>query len=214
MADLDTMTSNVMDYFGGRSDITSDMVAAQLNREMRRLGNAMDFYETEEFSTGIVTTPGVSSYLAPTDLFTLETLRDESNKLELIPKDIAWYSRQDVSSDVRGVPEYYVRRKDSLLVWPPPDGTYAYLMRYVERTASMTAGSDEPPFPEEWHEVIELMAASRLAFRKQLHTLGMTLKNEAEGMVEGLQEDPTADKRQRTSQVTFRRTRRKRYGEE
>lgn len=206
--DLGTMISEVQSYLGERSDITTAIAETQINRELLRLANAFDFHELETATTTIVSTPGVSSYILSTDMYTLVTVKDlTNNTTQLIPRDIAWYESQDASTNAHSVPEYVVRWNDSILLSPPPDGTYTYRLRSVERPPTLTASGDVPVIPEEWHEVLVLLAASRIAFRKSMDNKGLNLKNEALGIIDGMQEHRTGDRRQRTGQIQVQRTR-------
>jgi hypothetical protein len=205
--DLGTLITNIQTRLGSRSDVTTAVAENAANKAYRRLCNAFAFYELEDTSTDIVSTPDVTTYAPPSDLQTVLTLRDLTNKTTLGPKDIEWYEAQDDTTVARSIPEYFVRYSDSIILDPPPNGTYEYRMRYRKRPAALSASTDVPVIPEEWHEVIEILGASDLCFQFSLDSKGMTFKNEALGIVEGLQEDPTGDRRRRTGQLTFQRVR-------
>lgn len=206
---LSEMRTEVQSYLSNRGDLSDSDTDEMLNRMYRQLAMSFRFYELDQTDTSITTSDGTASYNVPTGARVIISIKITGDTEYILdPETIEWYEDQDTTSDNKGVPEKFVRYGSNLLLWPTPDDSYSLRVRYRKLPAELSQDSDEPVYPEDWHEVIILLSTSRLAFRFGDEKKGQNLKNEALGLISALQEDPTQDQRQRVGQVAYQRTRR------
>lgn len=182
------------------------------NRAYLALAESFQFFETEFTDEGTTTADGTEEYSVPAGAFDIVTMRDLTNKLDLIQETIQFYDGLDTSGDVKGQPEYFVLYGEGkFLLFPTPDGAYDLRIRYRKLPDEMVADGDEPVYPTQWHEVITLLGAHRAGMVAGFESKAINLKNDALGLIGELQERHTHAARRRIGQVTLQRTRRERY---
>lgn len=198
-------------HLGSNARLTASSSAKSkefINRMYLQLARSYRFYELDLTDTSKSTVAGTATVAVPTGTREIISIRDTTNKIKLIKRDIEWYEGQDQSSDAQGVPEFYLRYGSNIVLWPTPDGAYALQIRYLKLPDELSDDADVPVYPEDWHEVIVLLATSRAAYWLGLDTKAMNYKSEALGLISALTEDITSDKMHGTGQLAVARTRR------
>lgn len=200
-----TMYGEVEEYV---PDATLSTAKAKelVNRAYLELAMSFQFRELD-FEDDISTVSGQNFQTLPGGARDIISVYDEDDKFMLRPETIEWYEGRDNSDDATGVPEYYVIWQTKMLFWPTPDVVHTLRVRYRKLPDELSADADEPVYPEEWHEVIVLMAASKACLIKGYDSKMINLKNAALQKIEGLQEDKTMLARRRVGQITVQRTR-------
>lgn len=204
------MYGEVNTYYGSHALLTATSSAKSkefVNRMYRQLARSYRFYELDSTDTSKATVAGTATVAIPTGAREIVSVRDTDNRVKLVKRDIEWYENQDQSSDVQGVPEYWIRYGSNILFWPTPDGAYDLQIRYMALPALLSADGDTPVYPADWHEVIVLLAASRAGYWLGLDTKAMNFKSEALGLIASLTEDIASDKMHSTGQMAVQRTR-------
>lgn len=68
-------------------------------------------------------------------------------------------NQQDIVQQGPGVPMAYTLKRDRLVIFPMPLSTYKLNLLYSYAVADMVDDTDEPDVPEQYHELIALIAA-------------------------------------------------------
>lgn len=204
--ELQTATKS---FLADRADFTTAIAKEFINRAYQKMANSFQFYELDGTDESITTVDGTASYNTPSGVRSIRVIKITGDtEYEVIAQTMAWYERQDTTSDNKGLPEHYIRYGSKIFFWPTPDDAYEVRIRYLKDTTELSADADVPVFPEEWHELLFLSAASSACFQFGMAQRGMELKNEFLGAVTALQEETTMDSRHRIGQVRLQRTRR------
>lgn len=206
------MYTELEEYFGSHPRLTASSSAKSkefINRFYFQLARSYRFFELDKTDTSKVTVANTVSVAIPTGAREIISVRDTTNKNKLIRRDIDWYESQDQATTSAAVPEYWLRYGNIILLWPTPDAAYNLQIRYLALPTALSADDDEPVYPEDWHEVIVLLAASRAGFWLGMDTKAMNFKSEALGLIASLTEDITADRMHSTGQMAIQRTRRR-----
>jgi hypothetical protein len=112
----------------------------------------------------LTTTAAVHTYTLASNVKRINGITDTTNDLPLARRDLAWLRAQDPALDIDGIPCAYVflgSSSTSLLqiqLWPTPAGAYAYLVDYTAQYVDMSADTEEPLLPEDFHHVLALGA--------------------------------------------------------
>jgi len=130
-------------------------------REVHKIlvNSAQNFY----FKCGkAALAPGSCEYFLPSDLVKVdrvEVILSTSGGVDttrvLAPITL---NEQDNVGQGTGVPETYVLMGDKIRFFPIPNGTESFKITYTHRIADMTLDSQTPPVPEEFQEMIALLA--------------------------------------------------------
>lgn len=80
--------------------------------------------------------------------------------LPLNKRDLAWYRRQILFSDVG--PTDYFKYNTLLVLWPTPTAVNALSVEFRIRPDDLVGATDSPILPTEWHEGIFLLAKAKL----------------------------------------------------
>lgn len=83
-----------------------------------------------------------------------------SGGFPLNKRDVAWYRRQILFSDVG--PTDYFKYNTLLVVWPTPTAVNALSVEFRIRPDDLVNDVDSPILPTEWHEGIFLLAKAKL----------------------------------------------------
>lgn len=95
----------------------------------------------------------------------------DMNRLEIIvsgspptetryPMQTITMNQQDlVANSTTGSPQYYFFKRNRLVVFPVPDQPYVMRMNFTYLVPDMAVDTDVPDLPEEYHELIALLAA-------------------------------------------------------
>lgn len=68
-------------------------------------------------------------------------------------------NQQDKVGKGAGTPGFFLMKKDSFELYPAPDDTYSMDLFYSYRVAEMSADGDEPDCPDQYQELIAILAA-------------------------------------------------------
>jgi hypothetical protein len=144
------------------SVLTFDDVTKYLNFALRRIARKIDYY-TEESSQSFSTVAGTAAYAWPTDLGRMRYIRldDDATVLGAVRlRDI------DGSAVSSGKPTVYALSGAGVVLYPTPDAAYSMLLRYYALPALMSADSDVPSIPEDYHETLTFYALKRCCERE------------------------------------------------
>ena len=144
-----------------------DVFINQAQREcQKKLIQAFEDYYTICVESNTVI--GQRDYQFPTDFIKLMRLEritqgagDTASTERLYPLsrneiDVADYSTE---GSAIGLPYNYVINKDSLSLYPIPNEIKTIRFWYASRVFDMTADSDVPDIPEDYHEYVAILAA-------------------------------------------------------
>jgi len=112
----------------------------------------------------LTSTANIHTYAFASSVKRINGLTDTTNDIPLKRRDLTWLRQQDPALDIDGIPVVYVFLGSSssgllqIQFWPTPAGAYAYLVDYTASLADMTADTDEPLLPEDFHHVLALGA--------------------------------------------------------
>lgn len=95
-------------------------------------------------------------YALPSDFFAFISLADRTNKRRLVKTDLANYMLKD--QEKTGKPQGYARRRDTLYLWPTPDGAYSIEMYYFWNPPILTAEADQSMMGHFFDHAIVLLA--------------------------------------------------------
>lgn len=104
---------------------------------------------------------GQADYVLPDDFRKLHRLAivTSSSTNEVYPLRHITLNQQDFyPTDNSESLSYYIR-KNKLILVPPPDTAYPLRLTYSYRVTDMTLDTDVPDVPEQYHEMIALLAA-------------------------------------------------------
>ena len=105
-----------------------------------------------------------TTYTFASNVIRLNGLVDTTNDQHLVRRDLAWLRREDPGLEAEGVPVVYVnlgRNSSGLLqiqLWPTPQGAYTYTVDYTAALTDLSANTDEPLLPADFHQVLSLGA--------------------------------------------------------
>lgn len=129
-------------------------------------------FRTKEKTVTFVTVPHSALYAVPANFDAVRSLSiEDTNTFEHSPlaqMDIHVYeSSYQNQTYAETVPTNYVRESNYLRLWPTPDAAYTVVLKYNAVLADIVNGSDYPPLPQIWGEIIQFGAAWR-----RFHELG------------------------------------------
>lgn len=88
------------------------------------------------------------------------------------------FNQQDYMPAQRGNPESYVLKKNAIFVVPTPDTVRTLRLNYSYRVAPMSLNSDQPDVPEQYHEMIAVLATMDGLLKDNRDMSGMMAKRE------------------------------------
>lgn len=95
----------------------------------------------------------------------------ELNRLEIVTQNLGslnetttpvlpiTLNQVDLTSTLAGVPQFYYIKRNNLVLVPVPNVTYPLRLNYSYAVGDMLNDSDTPDVPEQYHELIALIAA-------------------------------------------------------
>lgn len=78
------------------------------------------------------------------------------NKQPIVPMTL---NQQDLVQQGPGEPRFYTFKRNRLVIYPAPTTAYTMKIYYSYAVSDMVNASDEPDVPEQYHELIALIAA-------------------------------------------------------
>jgi hypothetical protein len=190
--DLETIRSRVQGYLGNRSDATQTLVDEAINEAYREMAPIFFFDACEMTDTSTATVASTTTVAIPSTMYHITHVKDITNDLVLEQKDITWYEENYNDDDpVESAPAYFINYGEQLILYPTPDDAYDLRIRGRKYPVALSANSDEPVYPEDWHRIIVLRAAADLAFYFGMSERGKELRNEELSKVSMRQEKRT-----------------------
>lgn len=146
-----------------RARVGNPTVAETPNSELdERINESVkDITEKYGFHKGrkVVTFPtviGQSRYTMPDDCVVVMKLRIPAENVALRKRDETWASDNETLEN--GMPLNYLRERDWVQLFPPPDDIYTLELKYKASAAAMTLDADEPVFPSTWDQGVLYLA--------------------------------------------------------
>ncbi len=87
-------------------------------------------------------------------------------------------NQQDFNPSFTGTPETYFLKKNVIALYPVPDTALTLRMNYSYRIADMVNGSDTPDVPEDYHELIAILATLDGNLKDKMDMSGIIAKKE------------------------------------
>ena len=171
-----TIRTEIITAIGGRTDV-SGLIDDQINFAVQELSSMFEFEELEANAT-TTTADAQSSYLLPSDLYVLWSVKEETKRNKpLLRKDVR-LGFDNVDETKTGVPHLYSQYNRALLIFGQvPDtnagSNYLLRIRYWQKPAVMANDSDNLILPQEWERGVRLKSAA--------FVFGLLDMNEKEG---------------------------------
>lgn len=166
MMSLDEYREELTRLFGDRG-VDNTRLDRWVNLALISLAGTLRFEELRCLKT-FTTVAGVYLYALPSDFVAYITVTDTTNQHRLKRLQDTDTTNFLTDEDYWGQPLKWGRRKNSLVLYPPPDDAYVIREYYVQQPVKMILGTDVSPFPAVWDEAILLLAQNKghLAFRE------------------------------------------------
>jgi hypothetical protein len=136
-----------------------------LNDAYRDVQAASAFWPwMEAVVTSAVTVTAGNQYVAlPTDVSRIQAIRNRTDDLAMrpIPGRTLHLETFPEGSTVTGTPTLYRVAAKRLYVYPTPTADTVFDLEYPVAVADLSAGADEPAFPEQYHHALVEGALSR-----------------------------------------------------
>ena len=189
MLTLLDMRKLVREGLGGldEQDLTDPDLDMLLNMSYWEIESRFPF-EEKNARTEFVTVVGTNEYSIGTMEVASATLLDaiqsisvmkddQSYKLQRMSED--YYDEQyNSNTDHQSIPRYYVRRDDTIVLWPVPDEIYTMRLYYLKTLQAILVGSVEIlNFPREWDELVVEGAVTRGHYYRQDYQLARESEN-------------------------------------
>ena len=138
------------------------LVKTWLNQAQRRAVIESEI-RTQESSQTYSTESGVATYTLPTNFARLIDFFNTETHEILSPLDPKDYDSLPAST---GRPSAYAVLGNSLTLYATPDGVYPLELRYWKLPADMSADSDTPEIPVQYHELLVAYAMRKAYLRE------------------------------------------------
>lgn len=157
MTTLATLRTSLRSRVGNPTvaEVPNSELDARINEAVKEIADKYRFHQVRR----VVTFPTVAStarYTLPTDCLVVMKLRHPLENLQLKKRDETWASERETLDD--GKPTDYLRERDWIQLFPPPDDVYTLELFYKAGPATLVADGDEPVTPSSWDEGVLLLA--------------------------------------------------------
>lgn len=108
---------------------------------------------------------GTARYAIPTDFLKFKRVVVDGRVLDIAPAallDHVSRLRHSSGSGETGPPRFYYREGGYVNLYPIPDAVYSYVLTYVNRPATITAGSDSLTIREEYCATVKKACLARV----------------------------------------------------
>jgi hypothetical protein len=120
-------------------------------------------FRSQESTATVTTSANAATYALPTDYSRLiDFFYNESHEL-LSPMDVRDF---DALPESTGRPYAYAMRGNELVLYPTPDAVYTFTLRYWRLPKDMSADSDEPEIPAQYHDLLIAYAMQKAFMRE------------------------------------------------
>jgi hypothetical protein len=162
---LDSLRDELVAMLGNRTDVTPTRATGWVNRAYRdvcsSVTNIPELRSSYDFSTVVsqpfYAIPKELGHIEKVSLGDLDTYPSYGGR-ELVKTDIGGYRRARL---FEGSIERYFRHGSTLVLYPHPDSVVTMVVDFIIRPADLTAPTDSPIIPPEWHEAILLLARAK-----------------------------------------------------
>jgi hypothetical protein len=114
-------------------------------------------YYIDESTDDFPTITGTSLYPLPANFVKVRSLHDTGRDVEMVACGL----RQiDQSYNTTGAPAYYAMDGANLHLWPAPDNIYPLEIRYWKMPLALTADTDVPTIPPDYHSMLVYWAVA------------------------------------------------------
>ena len=189
MLTLLQMRKLVRDGLGGldEQDLPDTDLDMLLNMSYWELESRFPF-EEKNARTEFVTVVGTDEYSIGALELASATLLDAIQSISVIQNDQSYKLQRmtedyydelySANTDERAIPRYYLRRDDSIVLWPVPDEVYTMRLFYLKTLQAILVGSVEIlNFPREWDELVVEGAVTRGHYYRQDYQLARESEN-------------------------------------
>jgi hypothetical protein len=150
-SDRDTMALDVTSTLGGRTDLAT-LAGAWVNRSYMKLQDTIEFPESHT-TANIAMVVATTSYTAPTDLFSIISVRNMATGQRLRQISAQGYDR--LSQTITGSPHVYsLLGRTTFRVWRVPTAIETIRLTYRKTLAELTTGATVHVLPVSWEEAI------------------------------------------------------------
>lgn len=118
----------------------------------------VDYY-IDEASFDFSTVNGTIKYAFPADFARIRDVWDTTRNIRLMPTTLREIDNSGVPGT--GAPQYYALDGSNFHIWPTPDGVYTLETRYWKLPALLSADTDTPNLPADWHRLLAEYAIAR-----------------------------------------------------
>lgn len=157
--------------------------------------NAGEHWYTKPVQTSTIANQ--AEYVLPSDLLKIHRLEvvlsGTAPNENVIPIEPITLMQKDLVDNSTGVPTAYTLKKSRIVLYPYPDSIYTLRMWYSPLVANMTNGTDVPDAPEQYHEMIAILAAIDGALKDERNTTLLVGKRE---YYEAMMKNDAQDRRQ------------------
>lgn len=120
-------------------------------------------FDQQKLCAFLDTVPGAYKYVMPERYLGMISIVDITNKRRLRFTDLrnfALLEQDTTENEARGKPTKWSRRKDTIMIWPNPDGVYRIELYYYEDFPAMNDANGVSPLPRTYDYSILAYAAS------------------------------------------------------
>lgn len=134
------------------------------------------------------TSSGGQTAASPNDVYYIIDVRDLEQNRRIEPADIRLPDQVWLAT---GAPTNYMRWKNGIYLWPAPDVANVYFrVRYIQRpeyrSTGQTPAKTLSPLPEEWQEIVLLLACAKVLSAQMEIERAQALKELAQAQAERL----------------------------
>lgn len=153
------------------------LVKTWLN-DAQRIAVIQSEMRTMRTSAAYTTEVGESALELPSNFSRIYEIRDTSTGIQLVPMDL---DEVDTLPSTRGRPNIYTSDGTHLLVYPTPDGAYTLSLRYWRLPSDMSADTDLPEIPVQYHALLVSYAMWKAYLRENDYTAANVWATEWQG---------------------------------
>jgi len=118
--------------------------------------------------------------LTPTELWPLAYVDPSSMS------DVRGALTTPLTAELYEMPDRWTNAPDGIVVWPPPDQSYELVLAYTRAVPALTAPTDTPIMPVDYHDAIVYEAAWLLASRQRDQVMMGEMRAERDAVLAGL----------------------------
>lgn len=203
---FEQMVTRVKFYCRNRPGL-DDLISDLINEELDKLAMPFEFknLNVEDTVSFLAEERSVS---LTTDLAVIFYGFDLTNDVEISPQDVDWLNTQLYNSS-SGYPKWFVHMDGKLFLRPVPSMDVDLVIRGKRFPTPLTAPTDEPEIPRDWHQIVCKLAASELLFGLRESQAAMDLKNAALADISSRQEERTMELRHTQGRLIIERRNRR-----